>query len=105
MSVHLQVCASCSTRWFPDRLLCPQCGGSAFDHVPEERGVVEESTTLSDGVVIATVRVSSDVRLVARLHGTAAPGSTVPVTHDPSDERQPLAHVPHPHYREKNSHV
>jgi len=103
MSVHVQVCTSCSTRWFPDRLLCPECGGSAFDHVPEERGVVEESTTLTGGVVIATVRVGPDVRLVARLHGTAPPGSTVPVTRDGCDARRPLAHVPHPHYREKNT--
>jgi len=104
MSVDVQVCRTCSTRWFPHRLLCPSCGGSSLAPTHEEVGVVEESTTLAGGVVVATVRVGPDVRLVARLHGAAPPGSTVPVTHDPADERRPRAHVPHPDYREKTTH-
>lgn len=104
MSVVVQACGSCAARWFPDRLLCPACGGSDLVPEAEEQGVVEETSTLPDGAVIATVRLAHDVRVIARLLGDGSTGATVWVTHDPHDARRPMAHVPTPSTDERTSH-
>jgi uncharacterized protein len=78
-------CTSCAQVDFPRRLLCPACGTDEFVERDAPTGCIEEITLLhhrpgnAGGAqdVLATVRTCAGPRVVARLHGAAAPGDTV----------------------------
>ena len=103
MSVDVQSCRACAVTWFPRRLLCPSCGDGGLSSVPVDTGVLEESTTLRDGVEIGTLLVSGGARLIARLHGSTSRGDTIALSHDPDDVRRPVAYVPDPSQQERNT--
>ena len=82
MSLSVQECAACQARLFPARLFCPVCGGDSFRGVEVDRGTVEESSTMADGTVLATLELDGGSRVIARLSGTRGePGLSVPLTH------------------------
>ncbi|MBM6621983.1 hypothetical protein JTF08_10210 [Micrococcaceae bacterium RIT802] len=83
MSATAQKCRRCDAVLFPARLLCPGCGGDDFGRAVLDKGTVEQSTTLSDGTVMATVLPDGGPRLIARIYDTA-PGGRVALTHDPA---------------------
>ncbi|WP_426007431.1 Zn-ribbon domain-containing OB-fold protein [Paenarthrobacter sp. NyZ202] len=92
MSAVIQECLSCAARLFPNRLFCPECGGDSFSDVAVAKATVETTTTLSNGVVIATVSPDGGPRLIARLTGSgASPGQTVPLTN--SSDATPGVHA------------
>ncbi|MFF2300294.1 hypothetical protein [Arthrobacter sp. NPDC058127] len=66
------------------------------------QGTVEQTTTLSDGTVLATLSLDRGLRVVARLTGTAAkPGQELPLTNDPHAISGVTAYIPlHPNLNE-----
>jgi uncharacterized protein len=83
MSALVQECRNCRSRLFPDRLFCPVCGGDSFSAVAAGQGTVEQTTTLPDGTVLATVSLDGGLRLIARLTGSdARPGQDAPLAND-----------------------
>lgn len=85
MSAMVQACRSCGNLLFPARLFCPFCGGDSFSAVAAGHGTVEQTTTLSDGTVLATLSIDGRLRVVARLTGSdAEPGQSLPLTNDPN---------------------
>lgn len=68
MSIDIQECAICLTRYFPERLMCRTCSSSNFRTVKIEQGRVEERTMLSNGCALATIRISGDLLIMARVH-------------------------------------
>lgn len=98
MTVALQTCDGCGAQWFPDRLLCPRCGGRTFTRSEVRRARVHEVTTLVEGHRIAGLVTESGVPLVARLLGDAQEGDEVSLTTRP-DVPGPAAYVPVPDRR------
>lgn len=95
MSAVVQECRSCRSLLFPARLFCPVCGEDSFSTVAAEHGTVEQTTTLSDGIVLATVSLDGGLRLIARLTGSEAkPGQSVPLTNDPVAGSGANAYIP-----------
>ena len=95
MSAMVQECQSCRTLLFPARLFCPVCGGDSFSTVAAGNGTVEQTTTLSDGIVLATLAIDGGLRVVARLAGSGAePGESVPLTNDPNANFGVHAYIP-----------
>jgi uncharacterized OB-fold protein len=82
--VRLGVCDICAATFFPARLLCASCGGRTFGESIVTSGLVEEVTTVrrrvgltADPVVLATVRLPGDVRIIVALAEAVPPGSRV----------------------------
>ena len=83
--VPVSVCMSCGHRSFPERLLCPRCGGGDRRRQWVEAGTVEHVTTLrrtagrayDDPVILASVRLSAGPRVIARLEERLPPGTAV----------------------------
>ena len=78
------VCTRCGRVVFPERILCPDCGGSEWRRSRIEGGVVETATTLRRApggiqtpVPIGTVRLDGGPPVVARLAAAASPGDRV----------------------------
>lgn len=95
MSAIVQECRSCRSLLFPTRLFCPVCGEDSFSTVAAEHGTVEQTTTLSDGTVLATLSLSGGLRLIARLTGSEAkPGQSLPLTNDPNTTPAVNAYIP-----------
>ena len=95
MSAMVQECRHCRSLLFPARLFCPVCGEDSFSTVAAENGIVEQTTTLSDGTVLATVSLNGGLRVIARLTGSAAePGQSVPLANDPVAGSGANAYVP-----------
>lgn len=95
MSAVVQECLSCRSLLFPARLFCPVCGEDSFSTVAAEHGTVEQTTTLSDGTVLATLGLSGGLRVIARLTGAEAkPGQSVPLTNDPNTTSGVNAYIP-----------
>jgi uncharacterized protein len=65
-------CTSCSHAVFPQRLLCPRCGGAAFTDEEVERATLEEVT--SARVRIGSVRTEAGPVVVARVEDDVEPG-------------------------------
>lgn len=68
MSINIEECTICQTRYFPARLMCRVCSNSNFRTVEVSHGRVQETTRLSNGSTLATVQVGDDVRIIARVH-------------------------------------
>jgi uncharacterized OB-fold protein len=81
VSLDVFVCESCGRAVFPRRLVCPDCGGTAFRGEPVETGMVEAVADRGD-VRLGEVRTSAGPLLIARLVGDAAPGAEVPLAAD-----------------------
>ncbi|TLM86271.1 hypothetical protein FDW83_00445 [Pseudarthrobacter sp. NamE2] len=95
MSAVVQECRNCRSLLFPARLFCPVCGEDSFSTVAAETGTIEQTTTLSDGIVLATVALDGGLRLIARLTGSEAePGQSVPLTNDPVAGSGANAYIP-----------
>ena len=85
--VPVSVCMSCGHRSFPERLLCPRCGAADRRRERVEHGTVEEVTVLrrtagrayDEPIVLASIRLASGPRVVARLDERLAPGTRVRV--------------------------
>ena len=83
--VPVSVCMSCGHRSFPERLLCPRCGGGDRRREWVEAGTVEEATLLrraagrayEEPVVLASVRLSAGPRVIARLEERLPPRTSV----------------------------
>lgn len=93
MSINIQECTTCLTRYFPQRLMCRKCSDSKFRTVEVNTGQVEERTTLADGSALATVRIGDDVRVVAQLRPETGSGDAV-VLIDQGDLEPGQAYVP-----------
>ncbi|UKA56619.1 hypothetical protein LFT45_10425 [Arthrobacter sp. FW305-BF8] len=58
-------------------------------------GTVEQSTTLADGTVLATLSIHRGPMVVARLTGSGAqPGQSLPLTNDPNAGSGVHAYLP-----------
>ncbi|WP_458778724.1 Zn-ribbon domain-containing OB-fold protein [Arthrobacter sp. D3-16] len=95
MSAMVQECRSCSNLLFPARLLCAFCGGDSFSLVAVGHGTLEETTTLPDGIVLATLSIDGGPRVIARLTGPGVePGQSLPLTNDPNTPSGVHAYIP-----------
>lgn len=95
MTAMVQECRSCRNHLFPARLFCPVCGEDSFSTVAAELGTVEQTTTLSDGTVLATLSLNGGLRVIARLTGAEAkPGQSVHLTNDPNAGSGVNAYLP-----------
>lgn len=102
MTAIIQRCLDCDTRLFPPRLLCPSCGGNQLGPSTVDSGTVEQSTTLADGTIVATVRPDGGPILIARLIGSTDVGTHVALTNE-SDTGSGHAYVPNPVTTHKTS--
>lgn len=83
LTVH--ACAACGQREFPERLLCPACGGRDFVDVDAGCGSVEDVTALhrrpgsgaGELAWLATVRTDAGPRVIAQLEGPLEAGAPV----------------------------
>lgn len=95
MSATVQQCTSCKRLLFPERLFCPYCGGDSFSTAAAHHGTVEQTTSLADGSVLATLRIDQGPKVVARLIGTdAKPGQSLPLSNEPSAGPGAYAYIP-----------
>ncbi|MHB8618069.1 MAG: zinc ribbon domain-containing protein [Chloroflexota bacterium] len=81
-------CASCATRFFPAREVCPNCGGMTWREEAAPAGVVEQVTTVrhiagkrrADPIWLASVRLGRSARdplVIARLNELTVAGHEV----------------------------
>jgi uncharacterized OB-fold protein len=81
MTVFVAVCRACGHALFPSRLLCPRCGGDAWDSVAATDGVVMEATSMQHRVAapvhLASVRTDLGVVVLARMERAVAIGDRV----------------------------
>ncbi|NKX55583.1 zinc ribbon domain-containing protein [Arthrobacter mobilis] len=95
MSATVQQCTACSSVMFPFRLFCPYCGHWEFADHQVDDAVVEETTTLADGAVIATVVCGAGARLIARIvGGEVSQGDKVALSNEPDREPGVFAYIP-----------
>jgi len=73
----VQVCDACGHAVFPERALCPRCGGRDWHAVTVAHGLVEQATTLRHGGGAASVATELGPVVIARSPDGAAPGSRV----------------------------
>ena len=93
---YVSVCRECGYGAFPERLLCPRCGGALWEHREAPEGIVEATTrlhrapgrTCEKPVAIALVRVPAGPLVVARLERDVAAGERVELA---LDDRAPVA--------------
>jgi uncharacterized OB-fold protein len=78
-------CRSCGTRVFPQRLLCPQCHGQAFDEERVREGVIEEVAVIRHMIGhadwqprrIANVSTAGGPSMTVGLRDESGPGTVV----------------------------
>ncbi len=95
MTLQIQTCDHCGSQWFPDRLLCPRCGGTKFARTEVQRARLQELTSLTNGHQIVSLVTDGGVPLVARLLGQAQEGDEIVLTTRPGHPG-PAAYVPVP---------
>jgi hypothetical protein len=81
MSLRIPICAGCGRAVFPQRLLCPDCGGAEWRHEPVDAGVLEAATERA-GVWVGFVRTSLGPVVVARVEGGHHRGAEVMIDED-----------------------
>jgi uncharacterized OB-fold protein len=85
MSVTIQKCTACASHFFPPRLLCAGCHGSAFEEILVDAGTVEAVTTLRHRAGIETdlnislglVRLEGGIKIVVRFDKAAPIGDVI----------------------------
>jgi uncharacterized OB-fold protein len=83
-------CKGCGTTVFPQRLLCPQCHGHAFDEVRVHEGVVEEVAVIRHMIGqenwqprrIANVRTRGGLSITVGLRDESEPGTVVELSQE-----------------------
>jgi uncharacterized OB-fold protein len=83
-------CKGCGTTVFPQRLLCPQCHGHAFDEARVHEGVVEEVAVIRHMIGqenwqprrIANVRTTGGPSITVGLRDESGPGTVVELMQD-----------------------
>lgn len=80
MTLRIPVCASCGRAVFPQRLLCPACGGREWRAEPVERGVLEAAAEREARV--GAVRTPLGPLVIARVESDAAVGGIVTLDED-----------------------
>ena len=83
-------CSRCGYAAFPERLLCPRCGGERWKRRETGEGVVDARTRIhraprrdfNPPVVLALVRVPGGPLVVSRLEDEVAPGAAVALALD-----------------------
>lgn len=81
MTLEIPVCEACGRAVFPERLLCPACGGRAWRREPVAKGVLEAASQRGE-VRIGAVRTPLGPLAITRLVGNAKPGDEVPLSAD-----------------------
>lgn len=81
MSARVFVCESCGRAVFPQRLLCPGCGGRGFREEPVDTGVLEDFSDRGE-VKLGFVRLAQGPLLVARVEGEPTRGAEVALDED-----------------------
>jgi len=98
MSMNIQECITCLTRYFPARLICRACSDSNFRTVNVDQGQIEERSTLADGSALATIRIGDDLRVIARVHPETERDDAVELighgNTDPGQAYVPTRHLP-----------
>ncbi len=74
--ITLHACTTCGHTIFPARLLCARCGGSAWNDVSCENGVVAAVTTVQQ-TILAELRTPQNIRIIARLPHATPLGTSV----------------------------
>lgn len=83
MAFHIFQCTACEATLFPERYLCPRCGGDQWQRVEAGVGVVEQLTRLfdrtsgSEPVLLATIRTEPEAWVIAQLAEPMKPGERV----------------------------
>ncbi|WP_052409378.1 zinc ribbon domain-containing protein [Paraburkholderia oxyphila] len=85
MTFHVYQCADCQLTLFPERYMCPACGGMHWRDIEAGVGTIEQITRLfsraetpgNEPLVLATVRTEPEAWVVAQLEGTMARGERV----------------------------
>ena len=83
-------CKGCGAKVFPQRLLCPQCHGAAFDEERVTEGVVEEVAVIRHMIGqenwqprrIANVRTRGGPSITVGLRDESGPGTVVELTQE-----------------------
>ena len=78
-------CRACDTGYFPQRLLCPRCGGHDFAEERVAEGVVEEVTVIRHVLGqtdwqphrLANVRTTNGPRITVGLRDDSGPGTVI----------------------------
>lgn len=85
VGVAIWRCARCGTGFFPQRLLCPNCHGHAFNEERAHEAIVEEVSVIRHMLGqadwqprrIASVRTADGVLMTIGLRDGSEPGATV----------------------------
>lgn len=93
MSIQIQECITCLTRYFPARLMCRTCSDSNFRSVEVDQSRVGQRTELADGTALATLHIGDAIRVIARVYPTVQPGDAVEL-HDHENLEPGQAYVP-----------
>lgn len=83
-------CVGCGAIYFPQRLMCARCGGSAFGEAPVSEAVIEEITIIRHVLGqkdwaprrLANVRTSEGLALTIGLLDELGPGDRVALLQD-----------------------
>ena len=81
MSLRVFVCGSCGRAAFPERLLCPQCGGRDWHEERVRSGVLEAVADRGE-VRVGAVRLPLGPLAIARVEGDAQAGAEVSLDED-----------------------
>jgi uncharacterized OB-fold protein len=90
LGLKIWFCRDCGHAYFPERLICAECGGAEFDAGASERGEVEDITVINHVIgqenwtprPIATIRLDEGPRILAGAIGEIAIGDAVSVQSD-----------------------
>lgn len=82
MTLNVFVCASCGRAVFPQRFLCPDCGGREWREETVDAGTLEAAAERE--VRVGAVRTPLGPLVIARIESDARPGSEVSLDQDGS---------------------
>lgn len=82
MSVKVFVCEKCGRAVFPQRFLCPDCGGREWREEPVETGTLE--AVADREVRVGAVRTPLGPLAIARIESHAEAGAEVSLDQDGS---------------------
>jgi uncharacterized OB-fold protein len=83
-------CQDCDAVYFPERYLCPACGGNQLATTTVSEGVVEDMTTVRHVIgqpdwqprPIATVKIDGGARILAGVIDDAGPNDRVTLSQE-----------------------